>query len=43
MIKILLLIAAILGFLYFWYWMIVEGGNVRDDYERNGIIEDDFV
>jgi hypothetical protein len=41
--KLIAIIAVIIGCLYFCYWMICEGGNVRDDYERNGIIEDDFV
>lgn len=43
MIKPILFIALILVCFYFMYWMIREGENVRDQYERSDIIEDDYV
>jgi hypothetical protein len=39
--KTALYIAAMAGFLYFWYWMIKERENVKQ--QQYDAIEDDYV
>jgi hypothetical protein len=40
-IKAALWIGALAGFMYFWYWMIKEGENVKR--QKYDAIEDDYI